>query len=179
MKKVVVISSSIRHNSNSEVLARKFEEGAKAAGHEVEYISLKGKQISYCIGCLACQKTGKCVIKDDAWEIVSKCKEADVIAFATPIYYYAVCGQLKTLFDRFNPLYISDYRFREFYLITAAAEEEEHVAEGAITDLKGLIACFPKAELKGVLRGLGIHMGGAVKSRQDLQDSVLEMGKGV
>ena len=179
MKKVIVISGSIRHNSNSEVLARQFAEGAKAADHEVEYISLKNKTISYCIGCLACQQTQKCVIKDDAWEIVSKCKDADVIAFATPIYYYAVCGQLKTLFDRFNPLYISDYRFKEFYLLTAAAEEEAHVADGAITELKGLIACFPKSALKGVLCGLGIHMGGAVASRQDLLDAAFEMGKNV
>lgn len=179
MKKIIVISSSIRHNSNSEVLARKFEDGAKAAGHDVEFISLKEKKIGYCIGCLACQKTGKCVIQDDAWEIAQKCAEADVIAFATPIYYYAVSGQLKTLFDRFNPLYIADYAFREFYLITAAAEEEAHVAEGAVTDLKGLIACFPKAELKGVLRGLGIHMGGAVESRKDLQDAAFKMGQNV
>ena len=52
-KKVVVISTSLRTNSNSEALAKEFVKGAEAAGHEVEYISLKGKSIAFCIGCLA------------------------------------------------------------------------------------------------------------------------------
>ena len=53
--------------------------------------------------------------------------DADVIAFATPIYYYEMCGQLKTLLDRANPLYPSDYRFRDIYMLTSAAENEEYV----------------------------------------------------
>ena len=54
-KKVVVISTSLRANSNSDKLAQEFAEGAKQAGHEVEYISLIGKKIAFCLGCLACQ----------------------------------------------------------------------------------------------------------------------------
>ena len=61
MKKVVVISTSLRPGSNSHALAEQFEEGAKSAGNEVELISLKWN----CIGCLSCQKTGACVFKDD------------------------------------------------------------------------------------------------------------------
>lgn len=179
MKKVIVISGSIRHNSNSQVLAEAFAKGAAEAGNQVEYISLKNKNIGFCIGCLACQKTGKCVIKDDAWDIVQKCYSADVIVVATPIYYYAVAGQVKTLFDRFNPLYDSDYAFRDFYLLTAAAEDEDHVADGAVTDINGLVACFPKSRLKGVLRGLGVHMGGAVHEKPELIARAYEMGKNI
>ena len=50
--KVVVISTSLRPGSNSHLLAEKFAEGAKSAGHEVELISLRGKEIKFCIGCL-------------------------------------------------------------------------------------------------------------------------------
>lgn len=57
MSKVLVIETSLRNNSNSDVLAEKLIEGAKEKGHEVESISLKGKNIKFCIGCLACQKT--------------------------------------------------------------------------------------------------------------------------
>ena len=64
-KKVLIISTSLRGGSNSDILARECEKGAKEAGHDVEYISLKGKEIKYCIGCLSCQKTGVCVLKDD------------------------------------------------------------------------------------------------------------------
>ena len=54
MKKVIVISTSLRAGSNSDMLAEKFAEGAKAAGNEVEKISLRGKEIKFCVGCLSC-----------------------------------------------------------------------------------------------------------------------------
>ena len=75
MSRVVIITTSLRARSNSDILAEKVAEGAKAAGHKVEVISLKDKTISFCKGCLACQKTFKCVIKDDAMEIAEKVKE--------------------------------------------------------------------------------------------------------
>ena len=97
MKKVIVISTSLRHGSNSDMLAKKFVEGAKTAGNEVEKISLVDKSIQFCKGCLACQKLGRCVINDDANEIMAKVLNADVVCWATPIYYYEMSGQMKTL----------------------------------------------------------------------------------
>ena len=105
MKNVLIISTSLRGGSNSELLAKECAKGAEEAGNRVELLSLKGKKIQYCIGCLACIKTGKCVQKDDAPEIMEKLHQADVLVFATPIYYYEMCGQMKTLLDRMNPLY--------------------------------------------------------------------------
>ena len=66
MKKILVISSSLRRNSNSDALAEAFAKGAAEAGNEVETITLKGKELHFCTGCLACQKTQRCVIADDA-----------------------------------------------------------------------------------------------------------------
>lgn len=85
MKKVLIISSSLRRGSNSDALAEAFARGAAEAGNEVEHVSLKGKDLRFCMGCLACQKTQKCVIADDAPAIVEKMYAADAIAFATPI----------------------------------------------------------------------------------------------
>ena len=65
MKKVIVISTSLRRGSNSDMFADQFAEGAKSAGNEVEKISLVGKNIQFCKGCLGCQKLGRCVINDD------------------------------------------------------------------------------------------------------------------
>ena len=50
---------------------------------------------------------------------------ADVVCWATPIYYYEMSGQMKTLIDRMNAMYPKDYRFRDIYLLTTAAEDEE------------------------------------------------------
>ena len=69
-KRVLVISTSLRPGSNSELLARQFAQGAQEAGHTVELVSLAGRDIRFCQGCLACQTTGRCVIRDDADTIV-------------------------------------------------------------------------------------------------------------
>ena len=124
-KTVLVISTSPRTGSNSELLANEFARGAKDAGNEVEIISLKDKDIKFCRGCFACQKTKRCVIRDDADLIEQKMEKADVLVFATPIYYYEMSGQMKTMLDRGNPLFTTDYAFRDVYFIAAAAEDAQ------------------------------------------------------
>ena len=157
MKKIVVISTSLRPGSNSNALAEQFAEGAKTAGNEVEFISLRGKEIKFCIGCMSCQKTGACVFKDDVPAIMDKVLDADVVCWATPIYYYEMSGQMKTLIDRMNAMYPKDYRFREVYLLTTAAEDEEHTPKRAESGLQGWIDCFDKAVLKGHLFCGGVN----------------------
>lgn len=176
MKKVLVISSSLRHGSNSEALAKEFARGAREAGNDVELITLRGKDIKFCIGCLSCQKTQKCVIKDDAPEIVAKMHDADVICFASPIYYYEMAGQLKTLLDRGNPLYPSDYHFRDIYMLTSAAEDEESTPERAVTGLTGWIDCFEKAKLAGTVFAGGVNAPNEIKGHPSLAKAY-EMGK--
>ena len=90
MKKVLIINVSLRSSSNSDVLAQAFMKGAQEAGNKVMYESLAGKKIDYCIGCMACHKTGTCVLKDDAVELAEKMKTADVIVFATPVYFLSL-----------------------------------------------------------------------------------------
>ena len=113
-KNILILSASLRAGSNSETLANAFADGARAAGHTVEIVSLRGKQIAFCRGCLACQTLGKCVIDDDAVAITEKMQHADVIVFATPIYYYEMSGQLKTMLDRANPSSRRTTRFATF-----------------------------------------------------------------
>ena len=81
-KNILILSASLRAGSNSEALANAFADGARAAGHTVEVISLRGKNIAFCRGCLACQTLGRCVIDDDAVAITEKMQHADMIAFA-------------------------------------------------------------------------------------------------
>ena len=99
-KRVLVISTSLRKDSNSEGMADEFVRGAKDAGNEVQKISLRGKSIAFCQGCLACQKTGRCVISVDAVEIAQNLQDAEVVVLATPIYHYAMSGQTKTMLAR-------------------------------------------------------------------------------
>ena len=175
-KKVLVISTSLRRNSNSHALAEEFAKGAKEAGHQVELISLIGRQIEYCVGCLSCQRTGQCVIEDDANLIAEKMLKADVVCYATPIYYYEMSGQMKTLLDRMNPLFSADYKFRDVYMLSTAADDGPHVADRAVNGLEGWIECFAKAELAGSLFAGGVTGPGEITNHPALAKAY-DMGK--
>lgn len=177
MSKVLVITTSLRAKSNSDRLAEELIRGAKDAGHEVELVSLKGKEIRFCIGCLSCQKTQKCVLKDDAVRIAEKVKEAETLVFATPIYYYEMSGQMKTLLDRLNPLYPSDYNFRKVYMLSVAAEDGDDVSEKAVSGLQGWVDCFEKAELAGTLFCGGISDPNEATGRSVELDEAYQFGK--
>lgn len=170
-KKIVAISSSLHANSNSGTLLSKFVEGAKAAGNEVTVVSLRGKKINFCIGCLSCQNTGKCVLDDDVRAIAELIKQADVVAFATPIYYYEMSGQLKTLLDRLNPLYGTDYKFTDVYLLSTAADTDPETDKRAVSGLEGWIECFERAHLAGKVFAGGVTDGGEIAGHEGLVEA--------
>lgn len=177
-KNVLVISTSIRRDSNSDRLAAEFARGAREAGNRVEEISLKDKSIAFCRGCLACQKTQRCVMRDDADLIAQKMLVADVVAFATPIYYYEMCGQMKTLLDRMNPLFSADYAFRDVYMLTSAADNAPQTPKRAVSGLTGWIDCFEKASLAGTVFAGGVTDIGEIAGHPALQ-TAYNMGKSV
>ena len=201
MKKVVVISTSLRPGSNSHALAEQFAKGAQAAGHQVELISLRGKEIRFCVGCLSCQQTGACIFKDDVPAIMERVLNADVVCWATPIYYYEMSGQMKTLIDRMNAMYPNvatseskaselalpsqsnvtegkDYRFRDVYLLTTAAEDEPFVPQRAESGLQGWIDCYGKCSLKGHLFCGGVGAPNEIAGNAKLQQAYT-MGKNI
>ena len=178
MKNVLVISTSLRQNSNSEALADEFLRGAADAGHHIEKVTLRGKDLRFCRGCMACHGLGHCVIQDDAGNISQKMHDADVIAFATPIYYYEMSGQMKTLLDRANWLYSSDYHFTDIYLLTAAAENEAFVPERAESGLTGWVDCFERARLAGSVFAGGVNGPGEISGHKALAQAY-EMGRHV
>lgn len=170
-KNILVISTSPRKNGNSALLAEEFARGAADAGHKVEIITLRDKNIGFCRGCLSC------VIQDDVADIIARMKQAEVIAFATPVYYFEMSGQMKTLLDRSNPLYTSEYAFRDIYLLASAAENDDSAVDGPINGLKGWIACFEKCSFKGAVRGVGATAPGDIRQHEAVLEAAYQMGK--
>ena len=160
------------------MLAEKFVEGAQAAGNDVEKISLVGKNIQFCKGCMACHKLGRCVIKDDVNGIMAKVLKADVICWATPIYYYEMSGQMKTLIDRMNAMYEQDYQFRDVYLLTTAAEDEAETPKRAEMGLTGWTDCYPKSRLAATLFCGGVNDACEIKGNPKLLEAY-EIGKNI
>lgn len=177
-KTVLIISSSPRKNGNSETLVDAFANGAQEAGHSVETVRLREKQMGFCRGCLACLKLGRCVIQDDAVEIAAKMHDADVLVFAAPVYYYSVCGQLKTMLDRANPLFDSDYAFTEAYLLAAAAENGRSTFDGAKKAMQGWVDCFSRCTLAGTVFAGGVNGVGEIAGHPALERA-RRMGMGI
>ena len=175
-KKVLIISSSPRKGGNSETLAAAFAKGAQEAGNQVETVYLREKQYGFCKGCFACTKLGHCVIQDDAVGIAFKMHDANVLVFATPVYYYSVSGQLKTMLDRANPLYGTDYAFSKVYLLATAAEDEPGTVEGTEKAVQGWVDCFPRCQLAGTVFAGGVNGIGDITGHPALEQAY-QMGK--
>lgn len=170
-KKVVVIATSLRPNSNSDRLAREFERGAADAGHDVTYISLKGKKIAFCTGCMACAAAGECAIKDDAVEIERAVVNADVVAWATPVYYWQMSGAMKTLMDRLNPMFPKACAFRDVYALTAAQENEPYIWENAASGVKAWAGNFKQARFAGGVFCGGVDAPGEIEGNPKLAEA--------
>lgn len=158
MSKVTVISASLRTRSTSRTLLDGILKGLKENGHEINLIDLRNVKIGFCNGCLACQELGKCVIKDDINGIIPTVKESDTLVFVTPIYYYSIPGQLKTLFDRMNALYtLEDRKFKNVYAVFTCADDQITAIEGPKKAIEGWIECFDGVELKDTFAGLSLN----------------------
>lgn len=177
-KNVLIISSSPRKGGNSETLAASFAKGAQEAGNRVETVYLREKQYSFCKGCFACRKLGHCVINDDAVELAARMHDADVLVFVTPVYYYSVSGQLKTILDRANPIYDTDYAFTKAYLLATAAEDEPETVEGTEKAVQGWVDCFPRCELVETVFAGGVNEVGEIVGHPALEKAY-QVGKEV
>lgn len=176
-KKVLILSSSPRRGGNSDLLCDQFMLGAQEAGNQAEKIFLRDKNINYCLGCGACQKSGSCVQKDDMAEILDKLVAADVVVLATPVYFYSMSAQMKTLIDRTCPVYtkISD---KKFYIIATAADGSEDALDETIAGFRGFFRCLDNPEEAGIIAGTGAWNIGDIKGQPAMKQAY-ESGKNV
>ena len=159
-KIVLVVSASPRKGGNSDVLCDQLMLGATDAGNQAEKIFLRDKKINYCTGCGACQKqVGHCVQQDDMGEVLAKMVDADVIVLATPVYFYTMDAQMKTLIDRTCARY-TEISGKEMYFIVTAADPENQAMERTIEGFRGFTSCLDGAKEKGIIYGTGVwHVG--------------------
>ena len=150
-KKILILSSSPRRGGNSDTLCDEFMRGAIESGNEAEKVFLRDKTIHYCTGCSTCSLHGKpCPQKDDAAEIIEKMVAADVIVMATPVYFYTMSAQMKTLIDRCCGLY-TEMKNKEFYFIVTAAEDDRKLMERTVDTFQGFLDCLENPTIKGVV----------------------------
>jgi multimeric flavodoxin WrbA len=159
-------------------LCNQFITGAQQAGHFVDKIFLRDKTINYCTGCGTCFNGNKsCPQKDDMSEILAKMVAADVVTMATPVYFYTMCGQMKTLIDRTCSRY-TEISNKDFYFIVTAAVNSKPALERTLEGFRGFTSCLSKPKEKGIIYGTGAWDKGEIMGKPSMKQA-FEAGKSI
>ena len=152
---IVVLQGSPNKHGSSNLLADCFKQGAEEAGHTVELIDAAHANIHPCTGCIHCGYEGPCVQKDDVEEIRGKILRADMMVFVTPLYYYGMSAQLKTLIDRFCAFNTSIQRkHMKSALLAAAWNSDNWTFEALESHYKTLVRYLNLPDM-GMVLGAG------------------------
>ena len=155
--KIVVLEGSPNKNGSSNMLANEFIRGAQEAGHTVQVIDAAHSDIHPCAGCIRCGYEGPCVQKDDVEQFRGIILDADMVVFVTPLYYYGMSAQLKTLVDRFCAINSSiTRRHMKSALLAAAWNSDSWTFEALKSHYKTLVRYLNLTDMGTVLgKGCG------------------------
>jgi len=177
-KNILVLSGSPRKGGNSDLLCDRFILGAQEAGNHAEKIFLRDKKIGYCVACEHCQNNGgACPQKDDMAGILEKMIKADVIVMSTPVYFYTMDAQMKTLIDRTVARY-TEIQNKAFYFIATAAVTDKKLLERTFDGFRGFTDCLDGARIEGIVYGTGAWKKGEIDGKPAMNQAY-EMGKSV
>ena len=153
--KIIILEGSPNNNGSSNLLADCFRRCAEEAGHSVEIVDTAHANIHPCTGCIRCGYEGPCAQKDDVESIRKKILAADMLVFVTPLYYYGMAAQLKTMIDRFCAFNSSiQRRHMKSALLTAAWNSDDWTFEALVTHYKTLVR-YLNLEDMGMVLGYG------------------------
>jgi multimeric flavodoxin WrbA len=169
MSKIVILSGSPRKNGATDRLTDAFVEGAKASGHTVSCFHVAALQIHGCLGCNHCfDEPGVCVQKDDMLPILARLRQADVLALASPVYYFGVSSQLKQAIDRTFALLKEGTPIKRALILLACGAADASAADSSVSMFRQ-IAAFQKWQEIGVLVAPGLHDRNDIEGREELR----------
>ena len=176
--KIVVLSGSPHKHGTTSKLVDSFISGAEEAGHEVARFDTAFMNVHPCIACDKCQEeNGKCVFQDEMIKIGAALMASDCVVLATPIYYYGINSQLKTVIDRFYAIEPSIRKNQKAAFITAMADDKPETVIPANNSYKAIV------NWRG-WNNCGIVNAFACTSVKDLEGTdyeskAYELGKGI
>lgn len=174
--KIVVLMGSPNKKGSTSILVDNFLKGASDAGHSCKVIDVTRMNIHPCTGCVACGYEGPCVQKDDNEIIKSKLLNCDMIVFATPLYYYGMSAQLKTVVDRFCA-YNSSLNSRRLKsaLLAVAWNSDDWTFDALEVHYKTLVR-YINFEDMGMVLGVGCGTP-SMTSRSKYPDEAYKLGR--
>ena len=161
MKNILVVMGGGRPKGNTAQLVGAFVKGAEEAGHLVEKVSLLKTEVKGCLGCNACRYGKPCVQKDGFNELVPKIKGADLVVFASPLYFWTISSKLKAFIERFYCIAEEDadppygryerYPVKDSALLMTSADEFFWTFEQAVSYYQFAIVNYIGFHDKGML----------------------------
>ncbi|MGN0847843.1 MAG: flavodoxin family protein [Kiritimatiellia bacterium] len=175
--KILVITGSPRRNGNSNTLADHFIRGAREAGHEVVRFDAAFKKVHPCIGCNRCGMNGPCVFQDDFAFIRTHIVDAQLVAFATPMYYFGLSAQLKAVIDRFYSINGKIHVPKKAVLMMTYANTAAAEAKPIVSHYETLLNYLGWTDA-GQIIAPGVWPIGAI-GQTKYPDAAYRLGKGV
>ena len=127
--KILIITGSPRKNGNSNFLVDNFIKGAQEKGHQIFRFDSAFKKVHPCIACNKCGMNGDCIFNDDFNYVRENLVDSDMVVFATPMYYFGISAQIKTVIDRFYAINGKIHIPKKTALIMTYADTEEKEAQ--------------------------------------------------
>jgi multimeric flavodoxin WrbA len=184
--KVLGIYGSPRQGGNSDLLLDKALEGAAAAGAEIQKVYIRDLNVSGCLECGGCDKTGICVIEDKMGEIYPQLWESEIVFLSTPIFFYGMPGLAKSFVDRSQALWSKralekspderkKYDHGRGYLIAVGATKGKNLFEGTELTAKYFFDALDKS-YEGGLFFRAVEARGAIKDHNTALQEAYDFG---
>lgn len=174
--KITVLTGSPRKNGNSSYLADQFIKGAQESGHEVFRFDCAFKQVEPCRACNRCGMDGPCIYNDDFQELRPRLIDADMVVFATPMYYFGISAQMKRVIDRFYAIngQIKGSPKKAAFLMTYADTSAKE-AEAMLVHYRTLMDYLGWTSMGEVVAS-GVWTAGSVRNTR-YPDQAYQLGK--
>lgn len=165
---IVVLSGSPRKGANTDIMVEAFAETAREGGHTVEVIRVASKKIAGCLGCQYCfTHEGACVQRDDMIGVVESLQDADMVVFASPIYWFDITAQEKAAIDRLYAFVATGFPFTKTALLLDS--HCEGVYDAVIAMYKSTCA-YCKWEDQGIVTISGMTERDSMASSPKLEE---------
>lgn len=175
--KITVLTGSPHRSGTTALLADEFIRGAREAGHDVFRFDAAFEDVSPCIACNKCKRgTRRCVCRDAMEKLNPEMESADTVVFVTPLYFFGMSAQLKTVIDRF---YATDNTFRDKprkAILLAACEDSERKTADALVTLFERMTDYFRWERVGMVLALGCETRPDIE-QTDYPEQAYSLGK--
>ena len=173
-KKILILNGSPRANGNTAALIDAFTEGAQSAGHTITRFDLRGMKVNGCLGCCGGGKDPQspCVQRDDMAKIYPAYQEADLVVFASPLYYWGFSGQLKCAIDRLFAVAELDPQYRNpiksAALLMAAEDTYDNTFEPVLFYFQSVLRNLGWTDCGHVCAGGNLEAGAILQKPEQL-----------